>query len=54
VAVRVFDAAGAAVAVLDDRARAAVTQDVVASWQPFTQQGRLLLELDFSVASGER
>lgn len=44
----------AAVAVLDGHARAAVTQDVVASWQPFTQQGRLILELDFSVASGEK
>jgi SAM-dependent methyltransferase len=44
----------AAVAVLDGHARAAVTQDVVASWQPFTQQGRLILELDFSVPSGEK
>ena len=43
-----------AVAVLVDHARAAVTQDVVASWQPFTQQGRLILELDFSVPSGEK
>jgi SAM-dependent methyltransferase len=43
-----------AVAVLDGHARAAVTQDVVASWQPFTQQGRLILELDFSVPSGEK
>jgi ubiquinone/menaquinone biosynthesis C-methylase UbiE len=43
-----------AVAVLVDHARAAVTQDIVASWQPFTQQGRLILELDFSVPSGEK
>ena len=39
---------------LDDRARTAVAQDVVASWRPFTQQGSLLLELGFSVASGEK
>jgi hypothetical protein len=39
---------------LDDHARTAVAQDVVASWQPFTQQGRLVLELGFSVASGEK
>ena len=39
-----------AVADLDDHARTAVAQDVVASWQPFTRQGRLLLELGFSVA----
>jgi hypothetical protein len=32
----------------------AVAQAVVAAWQPFTQQGRLILELGFSVASGER
>lgn len=44
----------AAVTDLDDHARTAVAQDVVASWQPFTQQGRLMLELGFSVASGER
>jgi hypothetical protein len=44
----------AAVTGLDDHARSAVTQDVVASWQPFTRQGRLILELGFSVASGER
>jgi ubiquinone/menaquinone biosynthesis C-methylase UbiE len=43
-----------AVTGLDDHARLAVTRDVVASWQPFTQQGRLILELGFSVASGER
>jgi ubiquinone/menaquinone biosynthesis C-methylase UbiE len=43
-----------AVADLDDPARTAVAQDVVASWRPFTQQGRLLLELGFSVASGEK
>jgi hypothetical protein len=43
----------AAAAGLDDQARAAVTRDVVASWRPFTQQGRLVLELGFSVASGE-
>jgi SAM-dependent methyltransferase len=42
-----------AVAGLDDHARTVVTQDVVASWQPFTQQGRLILDLGFSVASGE-
>jgi ubiquinone/menaquinone biosynthesis C-methylase UbiE len=44
----------AAVTDLDDHARTAVAQDVVASWQPFTQQGSLMLELGFSVASGER
>lgn len=38
---------------LDEHARTAVTRDVVASWQPFTRHGRLLLELGFSVASGE-
>jgi ubiquinone/menaquinone biosynthesis C-methylase UbiE len=43
----------AAAADLDDQARAAVTRDVVASWRPFTQQGKLVLELGFSVASGE-
>jgi hypothetical protein len=42
-----------AVADLDDHARTAVTQDVAASWQPFTRYGRLILELGFSVASGE-
>jgi ubiquinone/menaquinone biosynthesis C-methylase UbiE len=42
-----------AVADLDDHARTAVTQDVVASWQRFTRQGRLILELGFSIASGE-
>lgn len=42
-----------AVADLDDHARTAVTQDVVASWQRFTQQGGLILELGFSIASGE-
>jgi len=42
-----------AAADLDDQARAAVTRDVVASWRPFTQQGKLVLELGFSVASGE-
>jgi ubiquinone/menaquinone biosynthesis C-methylase UbiE len=39
---------------LDDHTRTAVTQDVVSRWQPFTQRGRLILELGFSVASGER
>ncbi|HET8788962.1 MAG TPA: hypothetical protein VFO47_09460, partial [Actinomycetes bacterium] len=39
---------------LDDRARSAVARDVVASWRPFTRQGRLLLALGFSVASGEK
>jgi SAM-dependent methyltransferase len=39
---------------LDDAARTAAAQDVVASWQSFTQAGRLILELGFSVASGER
>jgi ubiquinone/menaquinone biosynthesis C-methylase UbiE len=43
-----------AAAELDDRARTAVARDVVASWQPLTQQGRLILELGFSVAWGER
>jgi hypothetical protein len=43
-----------AVTDLDDNARTAVAQAVVAAWQPFTQQGRLILELGFSVASGER
>jgi hypothetical protein len=43
----------AAVADLDDKARTAVIQDVVAAWRPFTRQGRLVLELGFSVASGE-
>jgi hypothetical protein len=43
-----------AVTDLDDRAGSAVAQDVVASWRPFTQQGRLILELGFSVASGEK
>ena len=42
------------VADLGDRARAAVAQEVVAAWRPFTRQGRLRLELGFSVASGER
>ena len=42
-----------AAADLDDQARAAVTRDVVASWRPFTRQGKLVLELGFSVASGE-
>jgi hypothetical protein len=42
-----------AAADLDDQARVAVTPDVVASWRPFTQQGKLVLELGFSVASGE-
>ena len=39
---------------LDDHARTAITRDVVAAWRPFTQQGRLVLELGFSVASGEK
>ncbi len=43
----------AAVADLDDQARAAVVQEVVAAWQPFTLHGRMVLELGFSVASGE-
>jgi hypothetical protein len=42
-----------AVTDLDDRAHTAVARDVVASWPPFTRQGRLMLELGFSVASGE-
>ena len=42
-----------AVTDLDDNARTAVAQAVVAAWQPFTQQGRLILDLGFSVASGE-
>ena len=44
----------AAAADLDDHARTAVTRDVVASWGPFAQQDRLVLELGFSVASGEK
>jgi ubiquinone/menaquinone biosynthesis C-methylase UbiE len=44
----------AAAADLDDHARAAVTRDVVTSWRPFTQQDKLVLELGFSIASGER
>lgn len=43
-----------AAAGLDDHARAAITRDVVASWRPFTQRGTLVLELGFSVASGEK
>jgi ubiquinone/menaquinone biosynthesis C-methylase UbiE len=43
-----------AVTDLGEPARTAVAQDVVASWQPFTRQGRLRLELGFSVASGEK
>ena len=43
-----------AVTDLDDHARAAVARDVVASWQPFTRQGGLVLELGFSVAVGGR
>jgi ubiquinone/menaquinone biosynthesis C-methylase UbiE len=43
-----------AAADLDDHARAAVTRDVVASWRPFTQQDKLVMELGFSIASGEK
>jgi ubiquinone/menaquinone biosynthesis C-methylase UbiE len=43
-----------AAADLDDHARAAVTRDVVVSWRPFRQQDTLVLELGFSVASGEK
>ena len=43
-----------AAADLDDHARTAVTRDVVAAWRPFTQQGRLVLELGFSIATGEK
>ena len=45
---------GTAVADLDDHARVAVTRDVVTSWRSFTKQGRLILELGFSIASGQR
>ena len=43
-----------AVADLGEPARTAVAQDVIASWRPFTQESRLILELGFSVASGEK
>jgi ubiquinone/menaquinone biosynthesis C-methylase UbiE len=43
-----------ATADLDHHARTAVTREVVASWRPFTQQDKLVLELGFSIASGEK
>jgi len=44
----------AAAAGLDESARTELTHHVLPSWQPFTQDGRLVLELGYTVASGAK
>ncbi len=43
-----------AVAQADEESRAALERDVVAGWQPFVEDGALLLRLDISVATARK
>jgi ubiquinone/menaquinone biosynthesis C-methylase UbiE len=45
---------GAAVAQLDEEGRAALQREVVAAWQPFTEDGALILQVGMTTASARK